>query len=232
MTALPVRVLMIWHHRVLGEAVAASLAGYGGLTVVAVSGSPDEALRLLAAERVDLVLLDASVDATAARDLVLRLQEDFPRVRVLPFGVPTAEAGVGLIEAGAVGCLSSEASLSDLAEEVLELRGDGRPAPLVLVARVAARIEELAARSPPTPSAAADLRLSERELEVLALLARGLGNKEIARRLDIRTATVKNHVHAILAEMGVKGRREAVRKSYEVGLLRGPLRWRTLDEEE
>lgn len=223
---------MVWRHRVLGEAVAASLAGYGGMAVVGVSGTHDEAVQLLAAERVDVVLLDASVAAASALELTVRLQEELPRVRVLPFGVPSHEAAVALIEAGAVGCLSSDAALDDLAEAVLAHRSGGGPACLDLAARVAARIEELSALVPPAPSAAEDLRLSERELEVLALLARGLGNKEIARRLGIRTSTVKNHVHAILTQLEVKGRREAVRRSYELGLLRGPLRWRTLEEGE
>lgn len=221
---------MVWRHRVLGEAVATSLTGYDGMAVVAVSGVPEEAVQLLAAERVDVVLLDASVAAASALELTVRLQEEFPGVRVLPFGVPSHDVAVALIEAGAVGCLSNEAALDELAEAVLALRTGDRPASLFLTARVAARIEELSARTPP-PASIEDLRLSERELEVLALLARGLGNKEIAQELAIRTSTVKNHVHAILTKLEVKGRREAVRRSYELGLLRGPLRWRTLNDE-
>lgn len=232
MTVPSVRVLMIWRHRILGEAVAASLAGFREIAVVGVSGSPEDAARNLATDRVDVVLVDASVDAAGALALALRLQEEFPRVRVLPFGVPNERAAVALIEAGAVACLSSDAPLDELAEAVLALRSGGPPARLSLVARVAERIEELSVRAPAAPAPADDLRLSERELEVLALMARGLGNKEIACRLDIRTSTVKNHVHAILSKLEVEGRREAVRRSYELGVLRGPLRWRPLDEEE
>jgi len=226
----PVRVLMIWSHRALGEAVAASLAARAGMAVVGAVGGADEAARVLAAERTDVALLDASVDVAAARELIARLQEEFPRLRVLPFGVPSQEAAVTLIEAGSAGCLSSAASLDELAEAILE--GVGRPASLGLAAEVAARIEELSARAAPPPAAASAASLSERELEVLVLLARGLGNKEIALRLDIRTSTVKNHVHSILSKLGVPGRRQAVRRAYEQGILRGPLRWRTLEDEE
>ncbi|HSL84840.1 MAG TPA: response regulator transcription factor [Thermoanaerobaculia bacterium] len=228
----PVRVLMIWRHRALGEAVAASLAKCNGIAVVGAAGSADEAARLLAAERADVALLDASVDVAAALDLTAQLQEEFPRLRILPFGVPSHEAAVSLIEAGAAGCLSSAASLDELAEAILEGGSGRRPASLGLAAEVAARIEELSARAAPPPAAASAPPLSERELEVLVLLARGLGNKEIAPRLDIRTSTVKNHVHSILSKLGAQGRRQAVRIAYEQGLLRGPLRWRTLDDEE
>lgn len=227
----PVRVLMIWRHRALGEAVAASLAKCSGIAVVGAAGSADEAARILAAERADVALLDASVDVAAARELAARLQEEFPRLRILPFGVPSHEAAVTLIEAGAAGCMSSEASLDELADAILESRSGGRPPSLDLAAEVAARIEELSARAAPPPGPSGP-SLSERELEVLVLLARGLGNKEVALRLDIRTSTVKNHVHSILSKLGATGRRQAVRIAYEQGVLRGPLRWRTLDDEE
>jgi DNA-binding NarL/FixJ family response regulator len=223
---------MVWSHRVLGEAVAASLRGRAGLVVAGVSGGAKEALRHLAAERADVVLVDASVNAAAALELTVRLQDELPRLRVLPFGVPSPDAAVALIEAGAIGCLPNDASLGELAEAILGSRHAGHPTSLVLAAKVAARIEELSARVAAPPSAPATDPLSEREAEVLVLMARGLGNKEIAVRLDIRTATVKNHVHSILVKLGARGRREAVRMAYERRILRGPLRWRTLDEDE
>lgn len=231
MAGSTVRVLMVWRHRVLGEAVAASLEGHPGVVVVGTTGVPDDARRTLAARPVDVVLLDASVDAAAALELTFRLREELPRVRILPFGVPSNEAALALVEAGAEGCIPSDAALGELVAAVVELHRGERPVPLDLAARVAARIEELSDRATPCPAATGGGgRLSDRELEVLSLVARGLSNKEIAHRLDIRTSTVKNHVHAILGKLGVRGRREAVRISYERGVLRGPLRWRTLDE--
>lgn len=227
----PIRVWMIWSHRVLGEAVVASLRRHAGLLVVGVSGGAEETLRQLATQRTDLVLVDASVDAVATLELTARLQDELPRLRVLPFGVPTADAAVALIEAGAVGCLPHDASLDALAEAILAIRRGGQLAPLALAAMVAKRIEELSAFGAVGPLPPPADSLSDREVQVLRLMARGLGNKEIAERLGIRTATVKNHVHSILSKLGVRGRREAVRKAYERRLLRGPLRWRTLDEE-
>jgi DNA-binding NarL/FixJ family response regulator len=69
----------------------------------------------------------------------------------------------------------------------------------------------------PPPRAAEPL--TSRETEILALLARGLGNKEICQRLHITVQTVKNHVHSVLAKLQVRRRREAVRLGYETGLL-------------
>jgi DNA-binding NarL/FixJ family response regulator len=230
----PVRVLTLWRHRALGEALAAALEADDRIAVVAVTGDPDEAARFLARPGVDAVLVDASLDLEPVLALVSRFREEAPRTRLLPFSVPDAEAALALVEAGATSFLPSEASLAEVADAVVDVHRGGRAASMEFAARVARRIEELLYRSgSQTPEAGEGVaRLSDRELEVLALVARGLSNKEIAHRMDIRTATVKNHVHSILQRLGVPNRTDAVRAGYERGLLRGPLRWRTLEDEE
>jgi DNA-binding NarL/FixJ family response regulator len=74
----------------------------------------------------------------------------------------------------------------------------------------------------PVPLRRATEPLTPRESEILKLLARGLGNKEICQRLHVTVQTVKNHVHGILAKLQVHRRREAVRLAYEMGLLIDP----------
>lgn len=228
-----VRVLTLWRHRALGEALAAALTADDRIAVVAATGDPDEAARVLARRMADVVLVDASLGVAPALDLVSRLQEELAGALLLPFGVPDQEAALALVEAGAAGYLPIEATLGEVADAVVDVRSGGRSASMAFAARVARRIEELVYRSGSLTLEGGEggARLSDRELEVLALVARGLSNKEIAHRMDIRTATVKNHVHSILQKLGVAKRTEAVREAYERGLLRGPLRWRTLEEE-
>lgn len=224
--------LLLSRHRMLADAVASALESIRQVKVTAVTGRVERAVRLLAAERVDLVLLDASLEEASSLELTGMLNDEFPAVKIVPFGVAGHDSAVSFVEAGAASCLPSEASLEDMVIAVDELHRASAPAPLPLAAKVAARIEALAGRrvaarrgaGPPVP-------ISDRERDVLQRMARGLSNKEIAHELGIRTATVKNHVHSILEKLGVEGRREAVRVAYETTLLRGPLRWRILDDD-
>lgn len=232
----PVRVLVAWRHRVLGEAVASSLQGRSELRVVATAGDLEEVERLLARSPapVEAVLLDASTERGTAVELTYLLRERFPGIQVVPFGLESEADVLPFIEAGAAGHLCQEASLDELVEAVIGAVRTPAPASLPLVARVARRIEELGLerRRERRAQRPGEIPLTDREEEVLALVARGLSNKEIAHRLGIRTATVKNHVHAVLTKLGVRRRRDAVRLAYETGLLEGPFRWRPLDEEE
>lgn len=229
-----VRVLIFWWHRVLGEVLAASLGSDPRITVVAVTGDPGEAVRVLTAGAADVALIDASLELSPALDLVRRLLGEQPDALLVPFGVSEAEAALALVEAGAGTYLPSEIPLCEVAGAVVDVMRGARPAPMAFAARVADRIEELGTRgiTHPLDPVEGRGRLSVRELEVLESIARGLGNKEIAHRTGIRTATVKNHVHSILQKLGVSGRRDAVRVAYERGLLQGPLRWRTVEADE
>lgn len=201
--------------------------------LVGATGRFSEAERILRRTPVDVLLLDASLDAGRAVGLIYAFKERVPRLEVVAFGLPSEDQAVELIEAGATAVLPSEATLGAVIRAVVATARGPEPTPLRLAARVAARIEELVpGRSEKTPGLAGAAGLSDRELEVLTLVARGLRNKEIAHRLGIRTATVKNHVHAVLKKLAVRRRRDAVRRAYETGFLEGSFRWRVLDGEE
>lgn len=228
-----VRVLLVWRHRILGEAAAALLERRDEVELVAATGRVAEAERVLGQAPVEVLLLDASLDTGRLIELTYSLKERFPHLSVVAYGPPSEERALELVEAGATAIIPSETSLEGMVQAVAGVARGPVPAPLELAARVAVRIEELApgalvAEGGPTGGAP----LSERELEVLGLVASGLRNKEIAYRLGIRTATVKNHVHSVLEKLGVRGRREAVRCAYETGLLEGSFRWRSLDAEK
>lgn len=229
---------MLWRHRVLGEALADALGRRPEVSVVAVTGSRRTAEHLLRRVPVDAVALDCGAELAWTEEMVFALKESRRRPRVLAFGLASEEQAVPLVEAGADGWLSREATLDQVVASLTGAGSEAGPCSLSLAARLAARIDELASRAgegSPGPRAEGDgpapsEALSSREVEVLALVARGLGNKEIAHELGIRTATVKNHVHSILSKLGVGRRRDAVRTAYELDLLRGPLEWRPIEE--
>lgn len=213
-----VRVFVLRGRRLVADAVIETLRGDRRLEVVgsaAAAGFVDTA-RLAAA---DVVLLDASDDRQAAIDCLRRLREAEPGIRVLAFGLGEAvEETIDFAEAGARACLALGTGFDSLAAAVLELHRRRTRCPPRLVASLIERIRrlerELGARQPTTEPA-----LTERQREVLRLLVEGLTNKEIAQRMEIALATVKNHVHGLLARLGTHRRQDAVRAAYLAGVV-------------
>ncbi len=198
------RVVVVSDIRLLREGVALVLARCEGLHV---AGSADAAgaPALVAAQRPDAVLLDAGV--AGGLKLPLLLRDVLPGLRVVAFAIADGDGDVvAWAEAGASGCVGRDGSADDLASAVDgALRGE-----VFCSARLAgllfARVAELSGRAAP---AAEMVGLTPREREIVSLVDQGLANKEIARRLGIGHATVKNHVHRILEKMHARGRGEA-----------------------
>lgn len=222
---------MLWQYRVLGEALAHALDERPTVRVVGTTGDPRAAQKLLAREPAEMLLLDASVEPERAVELAGDFGRRLPELKVMPFGLSRVSDVLPFFEAGVSAYLPGDASLEQTVAAVVD--GDGWHTlwPMDLAAELAARVEELSAEpgaagaDAPAPVAP----LSGREREVLHLMAQGLANKEIARELGIRTATVKNHVHSVLTKLGVRRRRDAVRVAFQGGLLEGPFRWCPMD---
>jgi len=196
-------VFVATHTALFAEGLALALAGRfhvaGSATV------PEEAAAAIAAVRPDVAL----VDVAEAKDLswIAAIHQACPDVRVVALSVPDMEdAIIACAEVGIAEFVTRRESLADLfaALERVE-RGEALCSPTV-TAGLLRRIADLATRQPPGPE---DPRLTARESEVLALIDEGLSNKEIAVRLCIGLATVKNHVHNILEKAGARRRGEA-----------------------
>jgi DNA-binding NarL/FixJ family response regulator len=127
-----------------------------------------------------------------------------------------------LLEAGAHDYVLRQASFSELIRTISGVYRGQPPCSPRVAASVCARIVELAGERR-RRRILRDVRLTPREEEILGLVAEGLRNKEIATRLRITLATVKNHVHNLLEKLQANGRREAIRRAYENGLLENPL---------
>jgi len=211
----PIPVAVISEDRMLREVLEASLAGREDLAVVHAGSGEDGA--------VDIVLVDAGCNLAAALARVWEARERWPKAKVVVIGLEREdESVVELIEAGAGGYVLKDASLEDLVAAIRAAhQGLAACSPRV-VASVLARISELSRYVAPAPAAPATEPLTLREREILALLATGLGNKEVGRRLRITVQTVKNHVHRILEKLGVHRRRDAVRLAYDLGILAEP----------
>jgi len=178
------------------------LAKQDGLSVVGAAGTFDDALERAALLAPDVVLLDT----TTARgdDLVRALRESTPPVRTVLFAVENDERSiVASAEAGAAGYLASDASIDEVTATLIRVtRGDFHCPPMVAAALL--RHVQAGAASHCTHPSLQNLTMRERE--VLGLIDAGLSNKEIAVRLRIEVATVKNHVHHLLDKLKVTSR--------------------------
>ncbi len=205
-------------YRLLTEALARSLNEESRYRLLGTAGDLDRAARDLGSLAVDVVLIDAAGGLERVRETIFELRRQFRRLKILPVGVASEADAVALFEAGADGFLLADASFLDLLDTVESVAlGDFPCSPGVVTLawhRVAALAEEERRQQ--------DLQgvvLTRREKEILELIAEGLRNKEIAARLHLSLATVKNHVHRILGKLEVKGRHQAIRRAYENGLI-------------
>jgi DNA-binding NarL/FixJ family response regulator len=168
----------------------------------------------------DVLLVDSALGHSAAIDQLYRLRSAADGAKVIVLGIEREdERVVEMIEAGANGYLPKSTTPAELAAAIRTVvRGEAHCSPEIL-ASVVERIMALRHDPPPEPPPRIEEPLTEREAEVLVGIARGLRNKEIGRSLGITVQTVKNHVHSILAKLGVARRRRAVLVGLQLGLL-------------
>jgi two-component system, NarL family, nitrate/nitrite response regulator NarL len=204
---MAIRTLILSDVRLYREGLALTIADKASeLEVVATCGSLREAVELVRDRRADVVLLDVGMEESvaAARDLARTAPE--VRLVALALGNESDAAVVAYAEAGIAGYLPADASLPQLIATVARAARDEVLFSPRTGGRLVRRLAELSQRAE-APGGTASL--TPRERQVVELLDAGLSNKEIARRLSIRLATVKNHVHNILEKLKVGRRGEA-----------------------
>jgi DNA-binding NarL/FixJ family response regulator len=208
------RVLVADDHPIVIRGLAALLAGMPDMSLVATATSGAEALELSREHRPDLVVMDAEMPGCDGMTATRRLREELPDTRVLVLSVHDDEDSLfGALRSGARGYFVKGASHTQL-ERALRAIADGEA---VFCPVVSARVlQHFGADAPLLPN---PLRgLSERECEVLDLLASGLGTKEIGRRLFLSPKTVRNHIANIVAKLQLADRAHAIAFGRQAGL--------------
>jgi DNA-binding NarL/FixJ family response regulator len=193
------------------------------LTVTGEAGDGEEAVQLARQHPPDVVLMDIRMPGTDGIEATRRITAGNPAVRVLVLTTfDLDEYAFGALRAGASGFLLKDVRPAELVTAIRTVAsGDAVVSP-----RVTRRLLDEYARALPVSSAGRAERypqlstLTEREREVLAAVARGLSNAEIAATLHVSEATVKSHVGRILAKLGLRDRVQVVVLAYETGLIR------------
>ena len=207
----PIRVLLADDHPVVREGLRGMLASEPDIEVVGEAGSGPEAVALAGRLRPDVVLMDLRMPGGDGVDATRQLAG----TTVVVLTTYDSDADIlRAVEAGAAGYLLKDTPRAALADSVrAAARGE-----TVLTPAVAGR---LLGRMRADRAEPAD-RLTARETEVLALVARGLTNAAIARRLSLSEATVKTHLLRACGKLGVSGRTAAVTRAIETGALPAP----------
>jgi len=217
----PVRVVLVDDHALMRQGIRTILTAQPGIEVVGEAASGEEALALVPAVRPDVVCMDVEMPGMGGIEATRRLVAD-PAVgaRILVLTTFQDEGSLlAALEAGAGGFLLKNARPEHLVDGIRAIAaGESLLAPEVtraVIERAMARPEEAA------PAIADQLvgQLTERELEVLRLLATGLSNEEIAERLVVGRATVKTHVSNVLTKLQLRDRVQAVAFAYRSGLV-------------
>lgn len=215
----PLKILVVDDHPMWREAVARDLAE-AGHDVVATAGDGPEALRRARATAPDVVILDLHLPKLSGVEVARELVGDNPAVRILVLSASGEQQDVlEAVKAGATGYLVKSASREELVDAVGRTAvGDPVFTPglagLVLgeFRRIATAPVAKGDRAPSTP------RLTDRETEVLRMVAKGLSYKQIAERLFLSHRTVQNHVQNTLNKLQLHNRVELVRYAIESGL--------------
>ena len=222
-----VRVLLADDHVVLREAMAELVDHQPDMEVVGQAGTGEETIALSRVLRPDVVVMDIAMPRLNGLEATRYIVAGYPGTRVL---VLTAHEDpqhvIPLLQAGATGYLPKTVGLNELLDAIRATsRGESIIPPSVasVVVQHMASSRGLDASGGRAEAAqpAAEEGLTPREMEVLCLLAKGLTNYQIARRLDLSTRTVEAHLTHIYAKMGVRSRTEAALLAQRKGWIAG-----------
>ncbi len=221
MTDPRVRVLLVDDQALFREALATLLDVRTEVEVVGEAANGDEALRRTAELRPDVVLMDLRMPVLDGIAATRRLRVEQPEARVIALTTFDDDTEVfAALRAGAVGYLLKDVSSERLVEAILAAARDESVLQPSVAAKVVARFARLPADddAAPRPQPLV-VPLSDRELDVLRLLADGRTNREIAAELFLAEGTVKNHVTNVLAKLGARDRTQAALRARALGLL-------------
>ena len=202
----PIRILVADDHPVVRGGLAAVIAQQPDFLLVAEAENGERAVALFREHRPDVVLMDLRMPLLGGVDAIRMITGEFPAARILALTTYEGDADIRhALEAGARGYLLKDMLLSDVITAIRRVQQGER----VIPTAVAVRLAEFPERSD----------LTEREVEILQLVAKGLSNKETAHAIGRTDETVKIHLKNIFTKLGVADRTEAVTVALARGLI-------------
>jgi DNA-binding NarL/FixJ family response regulator len=204
----PIRVTVVDDQELFRRGLTMLLGVEDDIEVVGEAGDGVAATDLAAAAVPDVILMDVRMPKRSGIEACLAIKEVAPTARIIMLTVSDEEADLyDAVKNGASGYLLKDSSIDEVAQAI-RVVADGQS--LISPSMAVKLIDEFKQMSQPDRGPVTTFRLTERELEVLRLVAQGLNNKDIAKRLFISENTVKNHVRNLLEKLQLHSRMEAV----------------------
>jgi len=201
-----IRVMVVDDHPLLLQGVAAVLVDEAGIDVVATAASGREAVAAFEKHRPDVTLMDLQMPDMNGIDAIAEIRSRFPSARIVALTTYKGDvSALRALRAGAVGYLLKSQVLTELVEAIRVVHAGGRRIPPEVSAELAAHLGEDA--------------LSEREIQVLRLVAQGNSNKRVAAELGVTEETIKAHMSSIFAKLDANDRTHAVTIALRRGIL-------------
>jgi NarL family two-component system response regulator LiaR len=209
----PIRVMLVDDHDMVRRGLAAFLQAKPDLALVGEARDGVEALEVCGAVQPDVILMDLVMPEMDGATATLAIRERYPDVQVIALtSFQEKDLIREALEAGAIGYLLKNVTIDELAGAIRAAHaGQSTLSPEALKTLLQMQSVESEAKR--------DFSLTNREMEVLALLVEGLNNREIAERLVVSRATAKAHVSHILGKMDVSNRGEAIALALREGLI-------------
>jgi len=201
-----IRVMTVDDHPIFRDGLSALLAVHPDLELVAEAGNGAAAIELFRQHQPDVTLMDLSMPVMGGAEAIAALTQEYPKAKIIALTTYQGDTDIHrALEAGARGYLLKDALRHEVADAIRTVFKDG----WVLPNAVAQRLAKFTPR----------VELTDRELEVLGLMAKGMRNKEIADAIGRTEATVKVHVLHILQKLGANDRTEAVTIALSRGII-------------
>jgi NarL family two-component system response regulator LiaR len=214
MSQTAIRVLIVDDHTMVRKGICALLAEIEGIEVVGEADNGQEAVAQAERLRPDVILMDLAMPKMDGIEATRQIRANQPESRILVMTSFAADDKVfPAIKAGALGYLLKESAPEDLVQAIRQIHGGESWLHPTIARKV---LQEIARPSdrPPTPDP-----LTEREAEVLRLVAQGLSNQDIARKLNISDPTVRTHVSSIMGKLRLATRIKAALYALREGLV-------------
>ena len=203
---LPIRILSVDDHDLVRKGIAAILSIEDGITLVAEASSGAEAVRLYRQHRPDVTLMDLRLPNGSGIEAAREIREEFPAARIIALTSYDGDQDIyRALEAGVRGYLLKEMVHTEIVRAIRIVHAGKRYIPSEVTDQLSGFFPEMA--------------LTAREIDVLSLVARGLGNKEVGDVLGTASGTVKAHMQSILSKLGAKDRTHAVTIALRRGII-------------
>jgi DNA-binding NarL/FixJ family response regulator len=208
-----IAILVIEDNRLLRDGIAAILKKQNDMHVVATVGNGENILVMMDKLKPNIVLLDLGLRNQNSLQIVKLTKQDFPEIKIIVMDLIALQADVfEFVQAGVSGFILKDASIADFLKTIRSVYQGAQVLPSNLTGSLFSQIVEHAINGSKPSVIVESTRLTKREKQVMALIADGSANKEIALKLHLSTYTVKSHVHNILEKLALNTRVQIARQ--------------------